>query len=234
MTQTALLITRPYASAMRFEARVSQDVRRSANIVISPMLEIVPTGVQPDLANYSGVIFTSANAVALMPEGAGKSAYCVGSVTAERAKTAGWMVLAQELNADDLVVRVTGLTPKGPLLHLAGQHRRGDIAARLTAMGIKTDVEVLYDQEPMPLSAQARVLFEGEGPIVVPLFSPRSATQFIEQAPHLRGVTLVCISDAVAEQCQGSGVASVVTVPTPTGQEMLLTVEKVLRGTSLA
>lgn len=234
MTQAALLITRPHARALHFKAQLSQDVQRNVKIVISPLLEIVSTGVQPDITNYAGAIFTSANAVSLVPEGAEKPAYCVGSVTAERAKVAGWRVSAQELNADDLVARIAGMKPQGPLLHPAGRHRRGDIAARLTTLGIKTDVQVLYDQKPLPLSEQARALFKREGQILIPLFSPRSATQFVEQAPHLRGVTVVCISDAVAQRCKGSGVASVITVPAPTSLEMLRSVEKVLRSTSLA
>lgn len=234
MTQATLLITRPLASALHFKAELPQDLQRTAKIVISPLLEIVSTGVQPDTTTYAGVIFTSANAVGLMSEGAGKPAFCVGSVTAEHAKVAGWRVLAQELNADDLVARIAGTDAGGPLMHLAGRHRRGDIAARLTARGIETDVEVLYDQKSMPLSAQARALFEGEGQILVPLFSPRTATKFVEQAPHMRGVTVVCISDVVAKRCQGAGVASVITVPSPTRSQMLMAVEKLLRGITLA
>lgn len=234
MTPTSLLITRPHASAARFIARLAEDIRQNVTIVTSPLLEIVPTGVQPDLAGYAGVIFTSSNAVTLAPEGNQKLAYCVGHLTAENAKITGWTVSAHEKTAEDLVAYLSEMAPAGPLLHLAGRHRRGDIAARLTAMGIETKVQILYDQKLMPLSEQAHALLQAEGRVLVPLFSPRSAAQFIDQVPHLHNVIIVAMSDAVAQCCRGLGAAHVLIAAAPTGQEMVQAVEKVLRNTSLA
>jgi len=234
MTRPSLLITRPLASATRFVGRLAEDIQQSVTIVVSPLLEIVPNGAQVDLSPYAGVVFTSSNAVALAPNGNQRPAYCVGRMTAERAKAAGWTVAATEQDAENLIAELARTHPVEPLLHLAGRHRRGDIAARLTGLGIKTDVQTLYDQNPVDLSAQALALFEGEGRILVPLFSPRSAAHFIERAPKLHNVSVVAISDAVADCCQMAGIESVLVVAEPTGKEMLCAVEKILLGTSLA
>ena len=230
----SLLITRPIASAACFVAGLAKDIQRDATIVVSPLLEIVSTGVQIDLTGFRGVIFTSSNAVALAPKGIQRPAFCVGQKTAKRAEAAGWSVIAEERTADQLVTRLAELAPTGPLLHLAGAHRRGDIADRLSALGTPTEVIVLYSQNKLDLTTQAIELLNGEDPVVVPLFSPRSAAQFIEQAPDLHNVTIIAMSEAVAKYCLNRGAARVLIASTPTGQEMRLNVEKVLRDTSLA
>tara|TARA_R110000787_G_scaffold250480_1_gene356099 strand:+ start:122 stop:826 length:705 start_codon:yes stop_codon:yes gene_type:complete len=234
MTLPSLLITRPQASATRFAAGLARDVRQRVKIVTSPLFEIVPTGIRPDLSRYAGIIFTSSNAVALAPKVNHRPAYCVGHIAAERAKAAGWTIFAEEQTAEHLIARISEMAPAGPLLHLAGKHRRGDIAARLTALGITTEVHVLYDQNAVDLSAEAHALLKGAAPVIVPLFSPRSAALFVDQTPHLHNVIIVAMSDAVALCCQGLGAARILVVAAPTGQEMLRTVEKVVRSSSLA
>lgn len=234
MTLPSLLITRPIASAACFVARLAKDIQRDVTIVISPLLEIVPTGAQIDLTEVAGVIFTSSNAVELTPKGNHLPAFCVGHRTAKRAEAAGWAVVAEERTADKLVARLAEMAPPGPLLHLAGAHRRGDIAGRLTELGSPTNVLVLYAQTTLDLTAEAIELLDREGPVVVPLFSPRSAAQFIEQVPDLRNVTIVAMSDAVAQCCLNLGAAGVLVAAAPTGQEMLRCVEKVLCDISLA
>jgi uroporphyrinogen-III synthase len=214
-------------------ARLRPDLLSGIDVVLSPLLEIVPTGATPDTSLYGGVIFTSANAVRLAPTVKGQMALCVGSITAHHAQAAGWNVVAIEQTAEDLIARIAKIKPAGPLLHLAGRHRRGDIAERLNAVNIKVDVETLYDQTPVVLTKQAHAVLEGEGLVVVPLFSPRTAAHFIDQTPNLHNVTVVAMSEAVAECCKGTRVARILVAAMPTGQEMCRTVEKVLSSTSL-
>ncbi|MGJ8627160.1 MAG: uroporphyrinogen-III synthase [Sulfitobacter sp.] len=234
MTMPSLLITRPIANAACFVADLAKDIQQDVTIVVSPLLEIVPTGVQIDLTGFRGVIFTSSNAVELAPKGIQHPAFCVGQKTAKRAEAAGWSVIAKESTADQLVTRLAELAPTGPLLHLAGAHRRGDIAGRLSALGTPTEVIVLYKQSKLDLTTQAIELLNGEESVVAPLFSPRSAAQFIEQVPDLHNVIIIAMSEAVARYCLNRGAARVLIAATPTGQEMRLNVEKVLRDTSLA
>lgn len=234
MTKNALLITRPRASADRFVARLSADLLQGIDVILSPLLEIAPTGANPDVTQYAGVIFTSSSAVNLAPPGNGQTAYCVGRTTADHAQAAGWQISVVEQTADDLVAKLHEIKPAGPLLHLAGLHRRGDIGAQVAAMGVNVDVEILYDQKLLALSAQAQLRLEGEGRVVVPLFSPRTAQHFMQKASRLHNVTVVAMSDAVAECCQGMDEANLLIAAAPTGQEMLRRVEKLLRDISLA
>ena len=79
MPQPRLLLTRPHPGAAQFLDRLSPALRDGA--VISPLIEIAPTGVGVDLAPFAGVIFTSANGVAHAPKGDGRPAFCVGPQT---------------------------------------------------------------------------------------------------------------------------------------------------------
>ena len=230
----SLLITRPKASTDRFVARLSSDLRERFPVVISPLMRIVPIGDQPDLTNYKAVIFTSTNAVEFGPHGNERYAYCVGEETAKRARMAGWQVVTTAVNADGLVDDLAATGPIGPILHLAGRHRRGEIAQRMTARGTQVDVYTLYDQKLLPLSDEAQSLLDGEGRVVVPLFSPRTATQFIDQARKLDRVTMITMSKAVAQVCKGSHSANVLVAVAATGQEMIRSVEKAMYDISSA
>lgn len=234
MTLPSLLITRPKASADRFVTRLSDDVRKKFPIVISPLMKIVPTEGLPDLADYKGMIFTSANAVEFAPNGNGRPAYCVGKMTAKHAQEKEWNILATAENAEALVEQLSNSNLTGPLMHLAGRYRRGKIAERLTAQGTQVYVYTLYDQHLLPLSDEAQSLLNGEAQVVVPLFSPRTAAHFIDQAHCLENVRVIAMSEAVASVCKGVPEKHMTILAVADGQEMMLDVEKVLRGISLA
>ena len=225
MDKRALLLTRPQESAERFAALMPVD---TLPICISPLLEIVSLDVQYDLTGYNGVIFTSENAVFRGPKGQGRGAYCVGERTAKAAFALGWVVLLVEQTADYLVEAIRKKRVLGPLVHLAGAHRRGEIAERLGSSGTEVTVVTLYEQHLRPLSSTAQNLLAGEVSVIVPLFSPRTATQFAEQAKVLDQVIVVAISPVVAEVIEGLPVAGVEIAQTPTGKEMLRLVENLL------
>ncbi|MFC6641682.1 uroporphyrinogen-III synthase [Sulfitobacter profundi] len=136
------------------------------------MIEIAPTGVEVDLAPFAGVIFTSANGVAHAPKGDGRPAFCVGPQTTAAAAKAGWQAQMAGLDAQTLIATLSGQPQIGPLLHLAGRHRRADVAAILGASGLTVDVATIYEQNLLPLSAAAQTLLNGPSPVIVPLFSP--------------------------------------------------------------
>ncbi len=230
----ALLMTRPLQSGRRFVAGLSRDALKDVLVCHAPLLEIVPGHETPDLVGMDGVIFTSAQGAALAPLGGGRRAFCVGDRTAQEAKRRGWSVSMVGRTADDLVMMMSEDLPKGPLVHLAGAHRRGEVAARLSAAGVPTDVITLYDQESRTLNAQAQDLLAGEMPVILPLFSPRTAAQFRSQVDLTHRVHAICISTAVAEAVQGRTFASLHTVAEPTSKEMQQAVEMLLRRDSLA
>ena len=106
MPKPRLLLTRPHPGAAQFLDRLSPALRDGA--VISPLIEIAPTGVGVDLAPFAGVIFTSANGVAHAPKGDGRPAFCVGPQTTAAAAKAGWQAQMAGLDAQALIATLSG------------------------------------------------------------------------------------------------------------------------------
>lgn len=192
-----ILLTRPEDSAARFTAQLRQrfgDIR----IVQSPLLRIVPVEGDWDVTPYQALIFTSAQGVARGPRG--RECYVVGQVTAQAATDAGMRVVAVEPDAQSLIRRILADPPPGPLLHLRGEHARGDIAQTLTAAGIPTQEKVIYAQTECPLNTQAQALLQEDSPVLVPLFSPRTARIFADQARGAAPLWIAALSPAVAQE----------------------------------
>lgn len=223
MTPT-LVLTRPAPQARQIADVLGKDVR----IVIAPVMAIVSTGITVDLARYRGVILTSANAVTFAPDLAGFRVYCVGKRTAEAARARGADVALVAQDADDLVARLHG---EGPLVHLRGTHSRGDVAKRLSSAGIETHEVEIYDQKPQPLSPEARALIEGETPVVLPLYSPRSA-RLLGAALRSVGpnVHAIVLSAAVAEAWLAETGQKAEVCGAPTGEDMLRRISAALQG----
>lgn len=192
-----ILLTRPLADAEGFAALLA-DMGVTAEVVFSPIVEIVPTEADVDLTNISGVIFSSRNSVAAVA-GHDMPAWCVGEATAAAARAKGWRAVAADGDAESLYARVLADTPNGPLLHIRGEISRGDLAERLTKVGIKTDEVVVYRQAVRPLSGRAKQALMRENPVIVPLFSPRAAAQFARQGPYHAPLHMVVMSEAVRE-----------------------------------
>lgn len=178
-----LLLTRPGDDSERTAARIGADV------IVAPILQIVP--VDHDgaaLAQAPGLVFTSAHAVASAGRGRGRPAICVGERTGQVARDAGFAVIQGAGTADSLVPLIAA-SPV-PLVHPHGRH----LAQRLAVPGV-----VVYDQRPQPLTARARAALMGARPVVVPVYSPRSARLLAGMAAGARApLWLVAISDAAA------------------------------------
>ncbi|WP_432817290.1 uroporphyrinogen-III synthase [Sulfitobacter sp. JB4-11] len=226
----SLLITRAREDAVAFVAELPKEVIAQTDILIAPLLRIEGSGVLPDLAGVQGVIFTSAKGVESAPPGAGREAHCVGEKTAQAARAQGWKVCLTAQTAEELLARITAT---GPLVHLAGHHQRGDIADILTVRGTPCQRHVVYQQHLEPLSAAAHRMLEGDKPVVVPLFSPRTAGQFAAQARSVAQVHVLAISTAAAEALGACTPATVHIAAAPTGIEMRRGVEKLLYQASL-
>lgn len=157
-----VLITRPEAAARRFAAQVEALGLRH---VIAPLLRIieVPHDAQA-VREATGLVFTSENGVRFAGPGNGRPAWCVGPRTAEAAAAAGYDVTEGPGDAAGLIPLIGDLGPGW--LHPHGAH----VAARLPVPGI-----VVYDQLPLPLPPEAGALLRGSSPVILPLFSPRSA-----------------------------------------------------------
>jgi len=181
--RATLLLTRPRAMSERFAAEIAErDL--PVDIVIAPLMEIVPADAPPPLAAETGVIFTSSQAVARAGPGDGRRAWCVGGRTTEAARAAGFDAVLAGACADELVSRLRKERPAGPMVHLRGRHQRGDVAKRLHDAGLSVTSHVLYDQVEVPPDAAFTTAL-GRTPLCVPLFSPRSAELFVTAAKGL-------------------------------------------------
>ena len=181
-----LLLTRPEPQSQRFAAQFRQRFGADWPILISPLMALVATAPVPDLAPFAGLILSSESAVAMLA-GSGQKVtmpcYCVGARTADAARALGARVVAVGQDAADLAGMMTLLAPQGRMVHLCGTHVAGDLANGLNSARIETVSCVIYDQIAQRLSGPALDLLAGSRPLLVPLFSPRSAKLFQDQTP---------------------------------------------------
>ncbi|KAF0676291.1 uroporphyrinogen-III synthase [Profundibacterium mesophilum] len=218
----ALLLTRPGAQSHGF----AQDCRAAGfagDIVVSPILSIVHCRPDRPLEPDAAAIFTSVHGVeaaaALWPM-AGRRAFAVGARTAAAARAAGAVCLSSAGDMGDLVRLIVREAPDGPLRHLHGTHLAGDLAGMLAAEGFDAAGITVYAQEAAALSTAALGLLRGRVPVIVPLFSPRSAMLLSSASAAAEApVRAVAMSAAVAACWNGTTPASV--VPMPTARAML-------------
>ncbi|MCF3973656.1 uroporphyrinogen-III synthase [Paracoccus salsus] len=180
-----LLLTRPLADSRRFAAMLPD-----LPAVISPILRIVPVPHDAErLAKAEALVFTSRHAIPAAGPGRGRSAFCVGSHTAEAARKAGFDVIQGPGDAAGLAALIPDRTMR--LVHPHGTH----LARRLPVEGM-----VVYDQVQWPLSNEATRLLAGDDPVIVPLFSPRSARLLADAVRSPRApLWVAALSGAVLE-----------------------------------
>ena len=205
MPDPAVLLIRPKAQAERFAARIGRALPQ-ARIVISPLMEIRPVMPDTPLRGAAGLVFTSENAVAAVEGHDGLHdlpVWCVGERTAAAARRAGFVRVASAASdggdAEGLLRMLLRQRPAGPLLHLRGTHAAGDLARRLTDAGVPCLPVVVYDQPSRPLNRAALGLLAGADPVLLPVFSPRSARLFLDAAASIDApLHPVAISPAAA------------------------------------
>lgn len=233
-----LLLTRPEAGSARFLAALPDAVRDGVKPLVSPLIAPVACGQMPALAEYDAVLFTSQEAVAQVAARAevppGLPALCVGRATAEAAGAAGFRARSADGDAQALLALVRAQLPVGArLLHLRGTHSRGDVAATLSRAGWPTGEAVIYDQAERPLSAAAHAALSGTAPVIVPLFSPRSAALFAAGFHGTASLYVGCMSVAVAQECQTLPARSLHVCTRPDQSAMVALVERLWREASL-
>lgn len=216
-----VIVTRPAPGDARFAALLP-----GLRVICAPILapHFPPVTLPEGLA---GLILTSAHAVtALRPHAATlpPRAWCVGAATA--AAAAGLGLHTQHPtgrgDAEALLALILAARPAGPLLHACGVETRGNLAARLTEAGIATQSLTVYDQVPQPLSAPAIAALHGPDPVILPVFSPRSAQLLAAELVRVRPrapIWLVAISEAAAAPLAGQ-VARQVTARSPDAAAM--------------
>lgn len=225
-----LLMTRPRNGAERFVNSLPPQVLRDFPPVFSPLIRIEIADEETEADGIAGLIFTSANGVvAAAPKLTDRNlpTFCVGHATQAAANSQGWQARCLGENADALVRNLLSGRPATPLLHLHGRHARGDIAERLTAAGLLCRAQVVYDQVLQPLTTQAIQLLGDPGPVIVPVFSPRTARQFAKLCPDTANIYLIALSDAVAEPLKHLNFQRLVVAAKPDAAAMADAVAKI-------
>ena len=192
-----VLLTRPLAASQRFAQALD------GNFVISPLME--PEFLTPQIpaTNFAALVFTSETGVAaairlgIQPNA---PAYCVGKRTAQTARRAGWDAISADGDASDLLALIIAQNPGGPLLLIRPEDAAADLQGSLLLAGIETIAAIVYRQKPAALTLQATELLQQPHPILLPLFSPRSARLFGNEYRRISGIApllVAAISPAV-------------------------------------
>lgn len=179
MTAPLCLLTRPLAQSQAFAAEIP-----TVECLIAPILRIAALPFDPAVLDGApGLIFTSANAVPFAGPGRGRRALVVGPQTAEAARAAGFQVEEGPGDAEGMMPLLAG---RADWLHLHGRHRARVLPVRGFAV---------YDQLAELLPPPALAALAGARPLILPLFSPRSAALLSDAAQGARApIAVVAIS----------------------------------------
>ena len=194
-----LLLTRPEAQGADFAQLLTARFSDAVTIIKTPLL--APRFFAPALppGPFAALILTSQTGVEgymrlgqteVLP----KDVFCVGKRTANAAKDAGLRPLAIAPDAAHLILQIKAARPKGALLHLRGRETRGNISNLLHSTGIDTVDVVIYAQDPLPLAHPAVAALLSQTPLLVPLFSPRTAALFATELGRIPAVSPLFIA----------------------------------------
>jgi uroporphyrinogen-III synthase len=241
----AILVTRP---APDNELTADALRRRGFEPMLAPMLVFQPLPFRDaDLSAYSGVIFTSANALRAiaahpaLPQLQQLPAFAVGDRTARAARDAGFAsVRSADGDAPSLRELILAHVPprkRAALLYLSGEETSRDLAGELGLRGVEVTSIAVYRMAALEeLPAAVGDAF-AQGAIEAVLhYSRRSALAFVKAARaaglEISALALpqACLSDQIAAALREAGATRLVVAAAPNEDQLLLALEQVLRG----
>ena len=204
-----VMLTRPRADS----ERLAEALRARGNeVVIEPMLKIIPVGSLPPLDGVTALIVTSANglrAFAAASDRRDLTVYSVGDATAQAAREAGFAAVeSAEGDSAALGTLIAARVKRdaGTLLHIQGRAVTGDLDKILVSQGFSVRMAVLYEAEAVDkLTIAARASIADQKIDMILFFSPRTARTFVRLvqdaglADRCETVMAICLSAAVAE-----------------------------------
>lgn len=226
-----LLLTRPLADAVPLAELLAGQ---GHDVVVSPLIniELETQAPMPPVDAHGALAFTSANGVRALRaqwQAQGTRAdevaawrqlpvFAVGAQTAAAAQAAGFATIHQATGEVTALAALIAAHHAAalPVLHIAGRHRAGDLAALLDEKAVPAQRAVLYHAaaaEAFTDAARA-ALCDGDAPIdAVLLYSQRSAAIFLalyaalppHQAPR---PTAYCLSQPIADTLIEAGFAA--------------------------
>ena len=227
-----ILLTRPAAQSLRFASELQQALP-DVPIIISPLM--VPDYLNPPIPpdNFNAVILVSVAAVEaakrISATGAKLPAlaYCVGNRTAAAATVLGFQALSAQGDAADLLAMIKADQPTGRLLFLRGRDSSGDIAKNLLSARIETVSLIVYQQKGAPLNPGAVDLLQGNQPVILPVFSVRSAGLVQAEITRISATAplwVAALSPAIAAAFDPKTLAGLGTAHHPDSNAMILAV----------
>jgi uroporphyrinogen-III synthase len=200
------LLTRPQAQARHLaDELIAQGVQPN-QIIIDPILKIAPIEAHCDISAGTGLIITSANALAYLPaalRGSQLPCYCVGYATSQTARALGLKAYHLADTAKALCEALTTSSHKGPLLHLRGTHTTLDMAKHFRSTSLRDEK------------------LRQSSPVILPIFSARSARLLGKLALDWHRHWAVALSPAIAALCREAGFGQITTAAHPNRQAMM-------------
>jgi uroporphyrinogen-III synthase len=184
----SLLLTRPPDQSRAFAAALESAAPGRFEAILAPVLKITPVDTPLDLRGIEALLFTSANGVEAFAardeatDARALPAFCVGAMTTEAARKAGFSARSADGDVQALARLAASAHCGGVFLHVRGHHAAGSLTGLLEGMGIPACAAEIYQQQPVPIGGEARKMLASGDINIVASFSPRSARLFANQA----------------------------------------------------
>ena len=218
-----ILLTRPKAAADVFVHQL-KEAGIDTDVLVSSVQGIKKANFE-EPNTLAGAIFTSRNGVEAV-KGRDAPCWCVGAATADAARAKGWQAVSADGDAEAVFKRIIADRPSGRLVHFRGTYARGNLAERLSEEGINAHEVVVYKQISLPLSQTARTRLARENPVILPLFSPRSAAQLVQQGPFTAPLWVIAMSETVAGEAVALSPARMEISTTPDSAGMIAAIRQ--------
>ncbi|MGL4280152.1 MAG: uroporphyrinogen-III synthase [Albidovulum sp.] len=224
-----LLLTRPAEPARRFLADLRAAFGRDLPAVISPLMET--RFLDLPLPEHENVVFTSETAVKAVVRLGGPMtalAWCVGPRTEAAARAAGYRTERGGGTAENLASEIVARRPAGRVFCPVATDQALDIVGALNSAGIETVSVVIYRQEPRPPSAEALALLAGDGAVILPLFSLRSARLAAAAfRAHRAPLWIAALSDQIAGVAKDLHPARIATASAPDAAALICAIAEI-------
>lgn len=228
-----VLLTRGLEESKRTAARLADEGHEA---VVSPVLEMIPTGAAWPAGVLDGVVATSARAFELLsaePEWPLAEArrllplLLVGERTQEAARERGFEGPA--LVAPDAKALAAELALRLPtpcrLVYLTGRYRKPDLENSLAGAGHTVEVVEVYAAQPAEFLTEEALIRARKGEISAVLHYSRRSADILLRAARNCGLDVsrlnhVCISHDAAAPLLAAGIHEVLVAKVPEEQAM--------------
>lgn len=143
---------------------------------------------------------------------------CVGHKTADIARKAGFKVMKVAPTAEALLALAISCGPGKTFLYVRGRETAKQIALNLNQSGNTALEAIVYEQLPLTLNPEYQLMLQAGNPVILPLFSPRTAEVFQACATglDLQNTTAICISQNTADKLAHARFQAVLIARQPT------------------